>query len=285
MSPPSTLPPANSPLHANLSPPSSWPARGGLPLLLLCLGAGCQRESASLERSAQITAYTAALEGLDADACAALTDSSLRGDCLTATAIHLAGNKETAAAHAACARFPSDQEDSALWRDECFFQIVDAAELRGAVALAACQEAGRFTNQCASHVAARAVEEDILRYAQPGNELLIHRQVFSTLRRYMDASMAEVMAQDMVTRWIAQRLPPEGPFDPQACGQLGIEMCARVYERMVRGPEGMHDTNAAWRQGCRSSLSVGMARQYGLPSWEPGAEQMVQQAWYLLCSM
>ena len=262
---------------------SSSPHR--LYLGLLAVLGGCAPASPPAHRSAQIQAYAGALASGQADACAALEDTALQGDCLTAVAGSQASRGHIRDAHATCMRFSVESSESLLWRDECLFQLVDAAELRGADALATCQELSTFSSECLSHVAARAVEEDILRYARPGTERLVHQQTFSTLRRYMDAASAEVMAQDMVTRWVVQRRNEDAPFDPRDCGQLGLEMCAHVYERMVRGPEGVLDPSAAWRQDCQRPLSAELARAHGLPRWVPGAEQVVQQAWFLLCSL
>lgn len=232
-----------------------------------------------VDRVAEIARYGEALAAEDVQGCLALVDTELQGDCTTNTAILRAGRGEITQAQQAC-----DGLAAGTWRDECFFQIVDAARLNGGQAAAICQQAGEFAEHCLSHVAARAVEEGVLRYAGVGNEQLIQQQVFSTLRKFYEPQRARVMAQDMVSRWLANRYPNE-TFSQKFCGNLDFESCAHVYEVLVRGPSGLIDANAAWRRGCGQALHAAMAEQYQLPPWEPEMDSIVQHAWGLLCRM
>ena len=248
-------------------------------LMLLACDGDQPAELSAAEKAEMMARYTAALTDEDVAGCLTLTDA-LIAECGVGIAQQQAKTGRLDAASVTCAALPEGKG-----RDECAFQVVDTARLTGQQAVTLCAVAGQFEKDCINHAASRDVEERILRYAGAGNERVVLQQVYATLRKYTDDHRASIMSQDMVSRWLERRWEADAPMSRGVCGNIGPEVCSKVYVLRVVGSSGVIDRSASWRSACRSPISESLAQQQGLPLWEPEMAPTVNSAWIMLCSM
>ncbi len=89
----------------------------------------------------------------DLPRCTAMDDASLAGDCALTVALGVA-KAQGIAPQTHCSKVPEG-----MWKDECFFIAAERARSSGKVDLAVklCEQAGRFTPDCAFHLWQRAM--------------------------------------------------------------------------------------------------------------------------------
>ena len=175
--------------------------------------------------------YLAALTQVPAEAlesCAAIQDASLAAECLTGVAARQAV-KNVAAGRETCARVAD-----AMWRDECYFLVTDAAEQVGRPALETCALAGRFAERCTQHAAHRDLESRT-RHLAVGQEDLLWAETRDVVASYhpdkpaqtLDMMVMAAMAQELAPRWA------DKPFDVADCGLASDLVCAMAYDAIL----------------------------------------------------
>ena len=124
------------------------------------LGACAPAEPATdVQRYAAVAAEDGGLEA-DLEACAAIVDPALAGDCAL-----LVVGRGSVPAEEACPRVPEG-----VWRDECWFVAAEARRAAGQDGSAAqlCLRAGAFRDDCGQHLWQTAVHDLIHRRGPEG---------------------------------------------------------------------------------------------------------------------
>jgi hypothetical protein len=208
--------------------------------------------------------------------CDAIGDGALRGACRTDAASRLAHAGRFKSAVAIC-----EATGHPMWREECWFQAADDAEVVGAEAIDACRHAGRFRENCLGHAIGREVPRVEARFAKPGEEARLVDGVRDVVGRYKPNApddQREVTVERMVAQILSKRW--EGAaFDASRCGGLRPALCQLAYRMNLDAapPE------VPIEQICVDGPSLERVQAGGAPIWTPNSETVALSVWSVLC--
>ena len=168
------------------------------------------------------------------------------------------------------------------WRGECFFLVSDIGELVGDDAIAVCQIAEPFSEDCLRHAAARDVEVNLFTSTGHKEPMKLMSAIERKLQRYLPLSISQPMARDMMLRWKVSTISP--PFSRQHCEGLPTDMCAQLYLLASLGTGAQWTGQEGWWSECGRPLTPSQAEQYSFWGWEPDVEQTVAMSWQQLCT-
>ncbi len=229
----------------------------------------------------QARRYVDAATSGGGDACAALADDDLRGECLVFAAAEV-GPSDPAAAEALCTQAPPG-----VWQDECWFHLADTLSASGDLALSMCNRAGRFRDPCLGHAVSRDSRQ-ILASLPPGQEQQALAALTDAAVAYLGNERGRARARQNLVKALAARFL-DGPFDPEGCGDAPDELCTAVYRELLtlataqsRGP-GRGSGDGLFRIVCEQGATLPLVEQLGLPVWTPAGEALALRAWQELC--
>ena len=217
--------------------------------------------------------------GSDPSACSAISDPELSAECVAMRARELYAAGEVEAARAACGGLVAGP-----WRDECHFLLADEEGVHGDRAREACAQTGRFRFQCLGPAISREASV-LFREIPRGQEDRLLRELQALTGSYIDGPEALEKAGRLLAMELATR-DPEAPFDLSLCGSAPATLCREAYrERVRRAAKSVNaeEDTGMWRQACARTVSVERAARFGLPTWTPEADPLVQEAWQELC--
>ena len=234
---------------------------------LACTALPAEERLTGLERASALRQGTL-------EACARLPDDSERESCLALGAHSRAVEGDLEGAWRSCQGMQRGP-----WRDECHFLVTDAAAVVGEEARAWCQHAGAWRLQCVGHALSRDAQSVLMTMARGREEEALEALVGLTTR-YVGPQQAAPRAHRLLVDHLALR-DSERAFHRGVCGTAPREACRDAYiERVRRGAvEG-----EPWRSACGRRVPAERATRAGQPLWEPDVEDIVAEAWAVLCS-
>lgn len=227
-------------------------------------------------------AYVEAAAQGSPEACAAVSDPELRGECLVFTLDAQVEAGGLDAGRALCTQVPAG-----LWADECWFQLSDAVRATGELAKDLCGRSERFSAQCLGHVVARD-SQSVLAELPPGQEAEALERLRELSVDYLGQRLGTAKARQNMRKALAARFRDQ-PFDPEGCGNVGPTVCREVYRELVTFAAA-HEQGEANRVGdtairriCLDGPTLEGVRAARLPEWTPAGEPLALAAWEELC--
>lgn len=255
---------------------------------LVCFTLGCQTEplSAAQQLHADREAYVASLtRPSDPNACAAIQDPATRSECLSLVAGRISREGRVDHASALC-----EGLDQSVWRDECAFLVAEKAPVPASEQRRLCDASRSFSQQCRGHLLRRQ-SQSVLDGFGVGQEPAAYDAVLALAAEFFPRS-APAQARRIVVEHLAARLPDQ-PFGRVHCGSAPRDLCVSAYADRVqiaarRQHHQTHDldrlSQLPWEPACDGVPTLARVEALGLPTWEPEANEVVQDAWRLLCS-
>ena len=219
--------------------------------------------------------YRSSIGTLDPSTCAPILDASVQGECQALVAHDLARNGRQAEARAVCGRI-----QSGLWRDECYFLVVDASGVTGEPARQLCAEAGTLRGRCLGHALNRAATRVFIEHGR-GDELDALAALEDLLSAWPSSHESGWTARSRLVGELADR-DTAAPFSMDACGKAPADICRDAFVERVRRQTSTTGHRVLERF-CAGPRSAELAERAALPSWEPDAEETAAQGWNLLC--
>lgn len=238
--------------------------------LVLALIPACTVGSVSTDRQA----YLQALESGDVHDCDPIADASLRGECRSFAARALMEAQGYESARAVC-----EATQHEVWRQECFYLIIDPWGTTPAQTAEACARTGSFADQCAHH-AVRFQLLELMEGSSVGQELELIQQARDLVRAWHPLAAQEqihLAADLVVARAIAGQVGSQS-FDPALCGQAPEPVCHEAYRQTLRFTPRAADVPAV----CEGPLDAERLAGLGVRPWL--GDQPPVEVWEELCS-
>lgn len=167
-------------------------------------------------------------------ACLRITDDSMRGACLAFGADRVGRAGDVDGARSMCAAI-----DTPAWRAECFFLVAEAIAPGDVnAAIATCEEARRFRQQCRTHVLELHLDGVPDLPLAVGDEPALIARVASIVEAAVpDRAAGGQLTRALVAGRIARRADGRA-WDPALCGAAPREVCdhaARIATMKVPG--------------------------------------------------
>ena len=230
----------------------------------------------TLEESPEIRdreSYLLSLHG-DSDglqACNAIQDSTLQGECL----LFLAAQSNLGLD--AC-----DFARERLWREACYFEVVDKRGLSGAEAKRICQQTGRFQARCMYHILQRE-EKELMQRFPSGTEQELMRYIEEQIQGLNGAEIQnDRLSHSLVARILARRFRKRWNrdnglvFSKDYCGSTSSNICQQAYRFVIKLEKKLP-------QPCLTNPNTDELKKQGFPVWRDDFNNYAQAVWREIC--
>lgn len=211
----------------------------------------------------------------DPRACADISSPDLRAECVSFSAVALTWEHSVDKGQSACRSLDG------RWREECFFLVAEAAELRGPAAREACTQAGAWASHCLDHLKMVTVER-LIREHGVGQEIVLMQEIGQAARDWSPEAPEEEVTQttfQVVAHTLARRAG-NGVFERRTCGAAPDPVCVEAYGvSLARMPGG-----TILDSFCSGPIQAERARDEGLRPWDEAAQPIAEAYWSEQCA-